>query len=140
MKTSTLDRLSAICFELPEAQRERRGDHASFMVRKKIFAYYLSNHHGDGIVSICAKVLPGDNGSLIAADPSVLPLGSRVRLDAGAYSGDYLVADTGGGVHGKRIDIWTPNSREATRFGRRKVKLTVLSYGKRNLLHRRHRH
>ncbi|HTA41419.1 MAG TPA: MmcQ/YjbR family DNA-binding protein [Bryobacteraceae bacterium] len=70
MKTSTLDRLSAICFELPEAQCERRGDHASFMVRKKIFAYYLSNHHGDGIVSICAKVLPGDNGSLIAADPS----------------------------------------------------------------------
>jgi 3D (Asp-Asp-Asp) domain-containing protein len=66
---------------------------------------------------------------LIAADPRHLPLGSRVRLEAGAYSGEYLVADTGGIVRGKRIDIWTPSSREAMRFGRRTVKLTVLSYG-----------
>ncbi len=66
---------------------------------------------------------------LIAADPRVLPLGSRVRLEAGNYSGEYLVADTGGGVKGKKIDIWTPNSREAMQFGRRTVKLTVLSWG-----------
>jgi 3D (Asp-Asp-Asp) domain-containing protein len=66
---------------------------------------------------------------LIAADPRVLPLGSRVRLEAGAYSGEYLVADTGSMVRGRRIDIWTPSSREAMRFGRRPVKLTVLSLG-----------
>lgn len=66
---------------------------------------------------------------LIAADPRHLPLGSRVRLEAGNYSGEYLVADTGSMVRGKRIDIWTPTSREAMRFGRRPVKLTVLSYG-----------
>ena len=65
---------------------------------------------------------------LIAADPRHLPLGSRVRLEAGAYSGEYLVADTGTLVRGKRIDIWTPTSREAMRFGRRTVKLTVLSF------------
>lgn len=68
---------------------------------------------------------------LIAADPSVLPLGSRVRLDAGPYSGEYLVADTGGAVRGRHIDIWTSSTREAMRFGRRKVKVTVLSYGAR---------
>ena len=66
---------------------------------------------------------------LIAADPRVLPLGSRVKLEAGNYSGEYIVADTGGMVRGKRIDIWTPTSREAMRFGRRTVKLTVLSLG-----------
>lgn len=66
---------------------------------------------------------------LIAADPRHLPLGSRVRIQAGAYSGEYLVADTGSMVRGRRIDIWTPSSREAMRFGRRTVKLTVLSYG-----------
>ena len=68
---------------------------------------------------------------LIAADPRHLPLGSRVRLEAGAYSGEYLVADTGTLVRGRRIDIWTPSSREAMRFGRRTVKLTVLSLGSR---------
>ena len=66
---------------------------------------------------------------IIAADPRVLPLGSRVKIEAGAYSGEYLVADTGGMVRGKRIDIWTPSSREAMRFGRRTVKLTVLHLG-----------
>jgi 3D (Asp-Asp-Asp) domain-containing protein len=50
---------------------------------------------------------------LIAADPRHLP----------------FVADTGTLVRGKRIDIWIPTSREAMRFGRRTVKLTVLSFG-----------
>ena len=66
---------------------------------------------------------------LIAADPRVLPLGSRVRLDAGSYSGEYLVADTGRLIRGRHVDIWTPSTRDAMRFGRRKVKITVLSYG-----------
>jgi 3D (Asp-Asp-Asp) domain-containing protein len=66
---------------------------------------------------------------LIAADPAVLPLGSRVRLEAGSFSGEYLVADTGGAVRGRRIDIWTPSTREAMKFGRRIIKLTVLSLG-----------
>jgi 3D (Asp-Asp-Asp) domain-containing protein len=66
---------------------------------------------------------------IIAADPRFLPLGSRVRLEAGAYSGEYVVADTGSMVRGRRIDIWTPTSREAMRFGKRLVKLTVLSLG-----------
>ena len=70
---------------------------------------------------------------LIAADPRVLPLGARVRLETGGYSGDYLVADTGRLIKGKRIDIWIPSSREAMRFGRRKVKLTVLSYPQRRV-------
>ena len=68
---------------------------------------------------------------LIAADPRVLPLGARVRLETGGYTGEYLVADTGRLIKGKRIDIWIPSSREAMKFGRRKVKLTVLSYPQR---------
>jgi len=69
---------------------------------------------------------------LIAADPSILPLGSRVRLETLEYSGEYVVADTGGVLRGRRIDIWTPSGDEAMRFGRRTVKLTVLSYADRS--------
>ena len=82
-----------------------------------------------------AYALPGRTASghpvrrgLIAADRS-LPLGTRVRLDAGRYSGEYVVADRGGKVRGRIIDIWVPSNGEAIRFGRRPVKLTVLSYG-----------
>jgi 3D (Asp-Asp-Asp) domain-containing protein len=64
---------------------------------------------------------------IIAADRRVLPLGTRVRLEAGSYSGEYVVADTGGAVRGRKIDIWMPNTSEAMRFGRRPVRLTVLT-------------
>jgi hypothetical protein len=50
-----------------------------------------------------------------------------VRVEAGPWTGEYLVADTGGAIKGRKIDIWTPSSREAMQFGRRAVKLTVLS-------------
>jgi 3D (Asp-Asp-Asp) domain-containing protein len=64
---------------------------------------------------------------VIAADRRVLPIGTRVRLEAGQYSGEYVVADTGGSVRGRKIDIWVPNAGEAMRFGRRPVRLTVLT-------------
>ncbi len=64
---------------------------------------------------------------MIAADRRVLPIGTRVRVEAGSYSGEYVVADTGGAVRGRKIDIWMPNTSEAMRFGRRPVKLTVLT-------------
>jgi 3D (Asp-Asp-Asp) domain-containing protein len=66
---------------------------------------------------------------IIAADRSVLPLGTRVRIEAGAYSGEYLVADTGSAIRGRRIDIWIQDVRDAIRFGRRPVRLTVLKWG-----------
>ena len=64
-----LARLSKICLALPETSRQDWGSHASFLVRKRIFAYFLNNHHGDGIVGVTGKVLPGDNTALIKAQP-----------------------------------------------------------------------
>lgn len=72
-KTSTtnpvLDRLTSLALALPEASRELSGSHASFRVRKKTFAYFLDNHHGDGIVAVTCKVLPGENSALAKAQP-----------------------------------------------------------------------
>ena len=87
-----LVRLTKICLALPEATRELHGEHASFRIRKKVFAYYLSNHHGDGIVGVTAKVLPGDNAALVAANPARFYMPAYIaskgwvalRLDVGA--------------------------------------------------------
>lgn len=62
-------RLSALCLALPGTTREDQGNHADFRVGKKVFAYYLHDHHGDGIVGMTCKVLPGENERLIAASP-----------------------------------------------------------------------
>lgn len=83
--------------------------------------------------SLRGRTASGMNVSrgLIAADPRHLPLGTRVRIEAGPWSGEYVVADTGGAIRGRIIDIWTPSSREAMQFGRRTIKLTVLSFPQR---------
>ncbi len=86
-----LTRVTKICLALPETARERHGSHASFTARKKVFAYYSDNHHGDGIIAVNCKVLQGDNARLIDSDPEkfYMPayIGSRgwvgLRLDRG---------------------------------------------------------
>jgi predicted DNA-binding protein (MmcQ/YjbR family) len=64
-----LARLTRIALGFPEAKRELHGSHATFIVRKKPFAYFLDDHHGDGIVGFTCKVLPGESKGLIAAQP-----------------------------------------------------------------------
>ena len=63
---------------------------------------------------------------LIAADPRVLRLGSKVNIGAGAHSGEYLVSDTGGRIKGRKIDIWMASCSEARKFGRRSILVTPL--------------
>jgi hypothetical protein len=61
--------LTDICLALPETRREDKASHAAFLVGKKTFAYYLNNHHGDNIISVCCKVLPGENQFLVQSAP-----------------------------------------------------------------------
>ena len=65
----------------------------------------------------------------VAADRSVLPLNSRIRIYAGKYSGEYTVEDTGNRVDGHHIDLYMPSRAEAKKFGRQRVKVVVLRYG-----------
>ncbi|HYD48595.1 MAG TPA: 3D domain-containing protein [Terriglobales bacterium] len=67
---------------------------------------------------------------VVAADPKVLPLGSRVRISgAGSYDGEYLVADTGRTIRGRELDIYLKNDRAAKKFGRKKVQVEILDRG-----------
>jgi phosphoribosylglycinamide formyltransferase-1 len=68
-EVDALERLSEICLALPEAEREQRTRHARFSVRGKKFAYFLDDHHGDGILSVCCRAAPGENAALVASDP-----------------------------------------------------------------------
>jgi phosphoribosylglycinamide formyltransferase-1 len=88
---SPLSRLTEIALSLPEATRKIYGSHAQFLVRRKTFAYFLDNHHGDGIVAVTGKVLPGDNKALAEAQPDRFYLPAYIaskgwvalRLDVG---------------------------------------------------------
>ena len=63
---------------------------------------------------------------VVAADPKILPLGSRIRVTgAGKYSGVYTVADTGRAIKGHEIDIYIADDAAAKRFGRRPVEVEI---------------
>jgi predicted DNA-binding protein (MmcQ/YjbR family) len=91
-----LTRLTKICLALSGATREVKGRHAGFYVRKRTFAYFLDDHHGDGIVAVACKVLAGDNTALAASQPVrfYIPayIGPRgwvaLRLDRGQIDWD----------------------------------------------------
>lgn len=91
-----LTQLTGICLGLPEATRTDSGRHASFLVRKKTFAWFLDDHHGDGIVSVCCKMGLGENEEIVRADPKRFYLPAYVahrgwvalRLDVGEIEWD----------------------------------------------------
>ena len=66
-----------------------------------------------------------------AADPTLLPVGSVVNIDAGdaRYSGVYTVMDTGPRVQGRVLDLYLWSCHEALSFGRKEVQVTVLRLG-----------
>jgi len=65
-----LRKLTKICLSLPEATRRDLNEHADFRVRGKVFTYFLNNHHGDGIISVCCKSALGENVDRAAGEPA----------------------------------------------------------------------
>lgn len=63
------------------------------------------------------------NTKLIAVDPSVIPLGTKVWVEG---YGEAIAGDTGGHIQGNRIDIFVPTKAEAYKWGVRKVKVIIL--------------
>jgi 3D (Asp-Asp-Asp) domain-containing protein len=67
---------------------------------------------------------------VIAADPDILPIGTRIKIrHAGRYSGEYVVADTGAKIQGRRLDIYMPTTAECKKFGVKRVKVQVIQLG-----------
>jgi 3D (Asp-Asp-Asp) domain-containing protein len=66
-----------------------------------------------------------------AADPKILPLGSRVRVHSrsGRLVGVFVITDTGKRIRGHELDIFFKNVRAARRFGRKSVRVEVLKWG-----------
>lgn len=70
------------------------------------------------------QVRPG----VIAVDPRIIPLGSRVFIQYPDGHGEYAVAeDTGGAIKGNRIDVAKWTRTQAKDFGIKSAKVFVLS-------------
>ena len=90
--SSRRKRMIEICRSLPEVGYEDVGQgHIAFRIRKKIFGYYLFDHHGDGMIAFSCKSSLSEQRRLVREDPDsfFVPayVGSRgwvaIRLDLG---------------------------------------------------------
>ncbi|WP_078593265.1 G5 and 3D domain-containing protein [Evansella clarkii] len=85
---------------------------------------YTANCSGcSGITYTGVNLKNNPNAKVIAVDPNVIPLGSRVEVKG---YGTYLAADIGGAINGNKIDIFIPDTNKVRSFGRRTVEVRVL--------------
>lgn len=101
----------------------------SYYIDCEATAYDLSPEENGGYGGQSATGVPLDKG-VIAVDPRVIPLGSRVYIEAidGSWSYGYAVAaDTGGAIKGKRVDLCYRTQKECIQFGRRPCRVYILN-------------
>lgn len=68
--TRRRSRLIEICKALPEIEVDEAGEsHLAFRIRKRIFAYYLFDHHGDGMIAFTCKSSMSEQRRLVKEDP-----------------------------------------------------------------------
>jgi 3D (Asp-Asp-Asp) domain-containing protein len=79
--------------------------------------------HGKGVNDITATGMKAGFG-VVAVDPRFIPLGSVLFVEG---YGQAIAGDTGGAIKGFRIDLGFNTAREAYQFGRRPVRVYILS-------------
>jgi hypothetical protein len=66
--SSNLHHVLRLVNDLPEAKAEG-NQHYKLSVRRKTFAWYVHDHHGDGREALHCRAAKGENEALVAADP-----------------------------------------------------------------------
>ncbi|PGZ94444.1 hypothetical protein COE51_22435 [Bacillus pseudomycoides] len=92
-----------------------------FYVQATAYSPYCGGCEGVSAGGYNYKANP--NMKLIAVDPSIIPLGTRVWVEGYGYA---VAGDTGGAIKGNRIDVLMPTESEASSWGRKQVKIKVL--------------
>lgn len=75
-----------------------------------------------GVTATGINLRSNPNQKVIAVDPRVIPLGSKVYVEG---YGMAIAGDTGGAIKGNRIDLFIPNRQKMNDFGRRMVQIKV---------------
>ncbi|WP_156292050.1 3D domain-containing protein [Oceanobacillus salinisoli] len=108
---------------IKQQSKEQSGDPQgkTFSVEATAYTAYCTGCSGITATGVNLKENP--NEKVIAVDPTIIPLGTKVHVEGYGYA---IAADTGGAIKGNKIDIHVPTKDEAYNWGRRTVDLTIL--------------
>ncbi|MBM7577895.1 LysM peptidoglycan-binding and 3D domain-containing protein [Jeotgalibacillus terrae] len=76
-----------------------------------------------GVTATGIDLRANPNQKVIAVDPNVIPLGSRVWVEG---YGEAIAGDTGGAIKGNKIDLFIPSQQDALNYGVQTVDIKIL--------------
>lgn len=76
-----------------------------------------------GITKTGINLRENPDAKVIAVDPKVIPLGTKVYVEGYGYA---IAGDTGGAIKGNKVDLFMKSTSQAYSWGRRTVALTIL--------------
>ena len=92
------------------------------LVTATAYTAYCEGCSGTTAYGIDLRANP--NHKVIAVDPRLIPLGTRVWVEG---YGEAIAGDTGGAIKGHKIDVFIPSYDRAMQWGVKKVKMRVLN-------------
>ncbi|MBB6447485.1 ubiquitin-like domain-containing protein [Bacillus benzoevorans] len=117
------DKVVAVGTKLQPIQVASRGNEPGREMYVVATAYTASCSGCSGTTATGINLHVNSDAKVIAVDPSVIPLGSKVYVEGYGYA---IAADTGGAIKGNKIDVFIASKAEAYRWGRRTVKIKIL--------------
>ena len=82
-----------------------------------------------GVTASGLKIVPGTGMKVVASDPSVIPLGTKVYIEGLYGASDYgyaIVADTGSAIKNLKIDLYMDTHQMALNWGVKNVRVYLL--------------
>ncbi|WP_432694343.1 LysM peptidoglycan-binding domain-containing protein [Priestia aryabhattai] len=105
----------------PAPAQESKSVSKEITVEATAYTAYCAGCSGITATGIDLRSNP--NRKVIAVDPRVIPLGSRVYVEG---YGEAIAGDTGGAIKGTHVDLFMASQSSALNWGRKTVKLQIL--------------
>lgn len=97
-------------------------DGREMLVTATAYTAYCNGCSGTTAYGIDLRANP--NQKVIAVDPRIIPLGTRVWVEG---YGEAIAGDTGGAIKGNKIDVFIPTHESAMAWGVKTVKIRILN-------------
>lgn len=99
------------------------SDHQNYKtISVKSTAYTASCPGCSGVTATGINLNQNPGTKVIAVDPSVIPLGSKVYVPGYGYA---VAGDTGGAINGNRIDVYFHSHSQALNWGVQNIQIRV---------------
>ncbi|WNB92043.1 ubiquitin-like domain-containing protein [Bacillus sp. NEB1478] len=86
---------------------------------------YTANCSGcSGVTATGFNLKSNPGAKVIAVDPNVIPLGSKVYVEGYGYA---IASDTGGAIKGNRIDVFFSSQSQAESWGRKTIRIRIIN-------------